>query len=453
MRLSGLSLAVGLLAASLCAGTALAQPANDTCGSPATLPLGTITVLNNALATDDSIAVGCSDIGRDVWYVFTAPAAGVVALDTCSTSPSEGLDTVMEVYATSPCGGLGIRAACNDDSCGLLSNLSFEVDAGATYWVRVGSYGSTPGGNIRLGAYFSPATVGQWTYQGRLLSGGTPVEGPVALRFSVFASETGGAPLFAHTTGTLTASNGLVKTEVPGPNGFNYANKWVQVEIIDPTTLATIEVLSPRQAMTGAPLALSVGPNGVGSTALISDPQSLSKVTGGVMDITGIGVSSIGEVTAPEFRYPLPVASVMSVGPSEFRSRDGEPVRFGLGPAGAWAQTAGSTTHLVATFHLPNGATVTGVTFFILDQVGTTDLTMVVQRLDYTAASTTVLGTVTSSGSDSAVRSYTIPLNKLVNNNGEVLMVRVSPTVSWPGSVLLSVLGARVDYTVPMVLP
>lgn len=88
--------------------------------------------------------------GHSVWYRWTAPASGPVALDTCNAT----FDTLLAVYRGSSVGGLAPVAA-NDDSetvCGAGSTrsaLGFDALAGETYVVAVDADGG-PGGEFTL---------------------------------------------------------------------------------------------------------------------------------------------------------------------------------------------------------------------------------------------------------------------------------------------------------------
>lgn len=85
-----------------------------------------------------------------VSFVYNATATGVATVSTC-TPPGlpvgTMLDSVVWVY-----GGVYPYSliACNDDSCGLLSSVTFPVVAGAGYQIYVGSYVGTPQGTFRL---------------------------------------------------------------------------------------------------------------------------------------------------------------------------------------------------------------------------------------------------------------------------------------------------------------
>jgi S1-C subfamily serine protease len=74
-------------------------------------------------------------------HTVSLSAGQTIRIGTCSVAGASGTgDTYIRLYGPTP----GIQAAYNDDSCGLLTYLSYSVPAGAggTYEVRAGCYGS-----------------------------------------------------------------------------------------------------------------------------------------------------------------------------------------------------------------------------------------------------------------------------------------------------------------------
>jgi hypothetical protein len=77
----------------------------------------------------------------DVFYEYVATTSGAVQVTTATpigATPGSLGDTVLFVY--SACGGTLL--ACNDDSVGFLSSLTFAATQGSSYVVRVAGYGS-----------------------------------------------------------------------------------------------------------------------------------------------------------------------------------------------------------------------------------------------------------------------------------------------------------------------
>ena len=93
-------------------------------------------------ATTDG-AAGCAFTGRDMWFAFTAytTTVGTYSLDTIGS----GFDTVLSVHTGCP-GNASNQVACDDDSAGnYCSKLTFEAQAGQTYYIRVSGFSGAHG--------------------------------------------------------------------------------------------------------------------------------------------------------------------------------------------------------------------------------------------------------------------------------------------------------------------
>ncbi len=110
-------------------------------GPPTTCPDLTLadgdTTTSGALPTPiTGILEGCATAFGPILYAWTAPSAGTWTIDTIG---SEG-DTVL--YVLDGCGGAALT--CNDDSSGLQSVVTVDVDEGQSVVIAVGSFaGST----------------------------------------------------------------------------------------------------------------------------------------------------------------------------------------------------------------------------------------------------------------------------------------------------------------------
>ena len=142
-----LSLAIAPLALALSA----AAQGSDNCATPTAISgLGSFP-FNNGSATAGTqgqnegvcLAFGSSAIHHDVWFTWSAPQAGYVTVSVCGTT---NVDTKIAAYLGSGCPTAG-AIACNDDSCGLQSSLGFNVTAGGTYTLQVGTFPNASGGS------------------------------------------------------------------------------------------------------------------------------------------------------------------------------------------------------------------------------------------------------------------------------------------------------------------
>lgn len=116
------------------ASAGLAQPANDSCAASRIVGEGT-TPFSTIGATTDGPSlclVGGGELA-DVWFRYTPAAGGVATVSTCG---SGAYDSVLQIFTA--CGGAPI--ACNDDFCGLQSQVSFAVSAGIPVTIKVAGY-------------------------------------------------------------------------------------------------------------------------------------------------------------------------------------------------------------------------------------------------------------------------------------------------------------------------
>ncbi len=111
----------------------------DECAGALALPTG-VTAFNTVGASTSAPAFSCGSGGSDIWFAYTAVGIGnTVTVSACGS----GYDTVLEAYSGT-CGTL-TSLVCNDDSCGLQSQLSFVTSALGTYFVRVGGFAGASG--------------------------------------------------------------------------------------------------------------------------------------------------------------------------------------------------------------------------------------------------------------------------------------------------------------------
>lgn len=132
-------------------------PANDDCDHATPIANGQTRFGTLSCATNDGVAAcGSSHNNADIWYQFTAPAAGTLQLDLCGTrnnaGPVTGPDGVLSVHGG--CAGtLDNELVCNDDGsvlgCDTLdSRVILALSQGENVKIRVSHFGSDP---YRLG--------------------------------------------------------------------------------------------------------------------------------------------------------------------------------------------------------------------------------------------------------------------------------------------------------------
>lgn len=122
------------------------SPLDDECAGAVPIFDG-ITIGNNVGYTDSPQTGTCpatGTMGADLWYEYTATGSGDVLATVCAASGGAAtFDTVLAAFSGS-CGSL-TEIACNDDRCGLQSQMRFAVTAGQTYYIAVGGYNGASG--------------------------------------------------------------------------------------------------------------------------------------------------------------------------------------------------------------------------------------------------------------------------------------------------------------------
>ncbi len=131
------------------ASTIQVAPVNDYCWDYTAIGLGTYYGSTNGAGNDQWASCGSSGSAPDVFYSFTAPCSGTLAVNTCGSS----YDTVLSVLTTC----YGSELACNDDCCGYQSCLTVPVSAGQIYVIRVSGYNGATGDFVLNLSYAAPA--------------------------------------------------------------------------------------------------------------------------------------------------------------------------------------------------------------------------------------------------------------------------------------------------------
>lgn len=136
--------------------TSASGTSNDACANAVLIdaaPYSSTTVTTGATidATDPAVACGNGSRAKSVWYRFTAPSDGTLTANTFGSS----YDTLLAAY-TGSCGAFAaVPGACNDDTSGTQSRVSFTARGGTTYYFLASAY-SNNGGSL----------VFQLTFQG-----------------------------------------------------------------------------------------------------------------------------------------------------------------------------------------------------------------------------------------------------------------------------------------------
>jgi hypothetical protein len=103
---------------------------------PPTVYYGTTELATN----DGSATCGYSSSSPDVWYFYEPFGSGMLTVSLCGSD----FDTVLSVYRDTGGGPPGTQIACNDNYCGVASQVTVFVTHGNHYYIRIsGNYGDT----------------------------------------------------------------------------------------------------------------------------------------------------------------------------------------------------------------------------------------------------------------------------------------------------------------------
>ncbi|MBK7877945.1 MAG: hypothetical protein IPJ77_19885 [Planctomycetes bacterium] len=121
---------------------ALHAQGGDTCSAPTFISgPGTFPVSNVGATNGTPDSAGCVNTQLDVWFLWTSTQTGTARVQFCGLTTT---DTVLAVWADNNGGACpsGTAVACNDDSCGLQSLVSFPATAGQTFFIQAGAFGA-----------------------------------------------------------------------------------------------------------------------------------------------------------------------------------------------------------------------------------------------------------------------------------------------------------------------
>jgi hypothetical protein len=106
-------------------------------------------------------AFGTSNVHNDVWFEWTASGSGLATVTVCNGGIS--WDTKIAAYPGGTCPPVvGSILACNDDTCGLQSEIMFSATNGSTYLIQFGAFatGGAGDGNFDIDVACNPCEPG-----------------------------------------------------------------------------------------------------------------------------------------------------------------------------------------------------------------------------------------------------------------------------------------------------
>jgi len=124
---------------------------NDDCGSSVAIAGYGSFAFDNSTATtglDGQNEYACyffgsSAVDNDVWFTWQAAVTETVKVQTCGGAST---DTKIAAYPGTGCPAPGTVLACNDDACGLQSEIQFAAINGTNYTLQIGNYPGAFGG-------------------------------------------------------------------------------------------------------------------------------------------------------------------------------------------------------------------------------------------------------------------------------------------------------------------
>ena len=122
-----------------------------------------------------------------------------------------------------------------------------------------------------------------FTYQGQLQNNGSPASGTYALTFSLFTTNTTGAPIAEPVTNNaVVITNGLFTVLIDfGPGVFTGTTNWLQIGVAT-NGVESFTALTPRQELTPAPNAIyAESANGLSGKLSASQLTSIGNTNGG----------------------------------------------------------------------------------------------------------------------------------------------------------------------------
>lgn len=137
-------------------------PGNDACANALPVGVGDTPFCNIGATTDGPTESGTCSQSNDIWYRFFAPCTAPMRVSTCDAN----YDTEIAIYPGVCPTTSGTVLACNDDSCGFQSNVTFPATAGIPYLIRVGGFSAASAGSGTLRIF----VAGDWNNDGSINS-------------------------------------------------------------------------------------------------------------------------------------------------------------------------------------------------------------------------------------------------------------------------------------------
>ena len=184
-----------------------------------------------------------------------------------------------------------------------------------------------------------------FTYQGVLSSAGVPAEGSFDLRFGLYTNLSTGNQIGSLETNTAVGvTNGLFTTTLNFSNAFNGSNYWLEIGVRTNGSTGTFTTLSPRQAITPTPYAITASNltgtlpatqlTGAVPSAVVSGTFSNSVIFTNATNVfvgNGSGLTNVPSVTQSNFLYAYDMTSQVTASAGAFQN-----ISFGSSSVSGW---------------------------------------------------------------------------------------------------------------------
>jgi hypothetical protein len=112
-------------------------------------------IMDQPNGTTQTVSEDCTgDNGCNDYFDIILAASDPLSLTLCGPNGTANFDTGLSVWSGPP--GFTTQQSCNDDFCGLQSQLNFVAPAAGTYRVRIGGFGGSSGSYTL--AYTAPSS-------------------------------------------------------------------------------------------------------------------------------------------------------------------------------------------------------------------------------------------------------------------------------------------------------
>lgn len=237
---------------------------------------------------------------RSLWWVWTAPASGILTLDTHGSN----FDTMLAIYTGSTLSSLSLLASNDDGGTGAQSRLETPVSAGTTYRIAVDGFEADTGSivlNLVLDdrseqtiVFPSPDNV--WLDQGSVALDALASSG-LALSYASTTPATcsvGGNPGAAFAT-LIAAGPCSITASQPGNGDFFAAAPVTMTFTIRPArSVQTITFPTPPAfALDAGPATLAASATSGLAVSYLSLTPAVCAITGNLVSLADTGLCSI----------------------------------------------------------------------------------------------------------------------------------------------------------------